>query len=40
MDGVESRFPGAQVSTGGQGASNNRNIPSSEGGGIHPETGQ
>ncbi|KAI4724216.1 hypothetical protein E4T49_08049 [Aureobasidium sp. EXF-10728] len=35
-----SRFPGGSVSVGGQGASNNRPIPESEGGDINPSTGK
>ncbi|CAD0112832.1 unnamed protein product [Aureobasidium uvarum] len=35
-----SRFPGGSVSVGGQGASNNRPLPESEGGDINPSTGK
>lgn len=37
---VESKFPGAEVKIGGQGASDNRQIPLSEGGDINPTTGK
>ncbi|KAM0705673.1 hypothetical protein Q7P35_007033 [Cladosporium inversicolor] len=37
---VEKKFPGAEVKIGGQGASDNRQIPLSEGGDINPVTGK
>ncbi|KAM0712118.1 hypothetical protein Q7P37_011212 [Cladosporium fusiforme] len=37
---VEHKFPGAEVKIGGQGASDNRQIPLSEGGSINPTTGK
>jgi hypothetical protein len=37
---VEKKFPGAEVKIGGQGASDNREIPLSEGGDINPVTGK
>jgi len=39
-ENVEKKFPGAEVKIGGQGASDNRQIPVSEGGDINPVTGK
>lgn len=39
-ENVEAKFPGAEVKVGGQGASDNRQIPLSEGGDIDPVTGK
>jgi hypothetical protein len=39
-ENVEAKFPGAEVKIGGQGASDNRQIPVSEGGSINPTTGK
>lgn len=38
--GVAQKFPGAEVKIGGTGASNNKEIPLSEGGSIDPITGK
>jgi hypothetical protein len=39
-ENVEAKFPGAEVKIGGQGSSDNRQIPVSEGGSIDPTTGK
>ncbi|KAF2211722.1 hypothetical protein CERZMDRAFT_68432 [Cercospora zeae-maydis SCOH1-5] len=39
-ENVETKFPGATVKIGGQGAGDNREIPLDEGGSINKETGQ
>jgi len=39
-ENVEAKFPGAEVKVGGQGASDNRQIPVSEGGDVDPVTGK
>jgi hypothetical protein len=39
-ESVSNKFPGASVTVGGTGASNNVSIPESEGGDINPSTGK
>ncbi|KAI4738932.1 hypothetical protein E4T50_10604 [Aureobasidium sp. EXF-12298] len=39
-ESVSNKFPGADVTVGGTGASNNISIPESEGGDINPSTGK
>jgi hypothetical protein len=39
-ESVSNKFPGAEVTIGGTGASNNVSIPESEGGDINPSTGK
>jgi hypothetical protein len=39
-ESVSNKFPGADVTVGGTGASNNVSIPESEGGDINPSTGK